>query len=45
MTGYAAEVDSARSEGFDVLPKSCGPETIADALSRVLAHRCDPMPD
>jgi two-component system NtrC family sensor kinase len=42
MTGYAAEVDSARSEGFEVLPKPCGPEAIAGVLSRVLQPRRSP---
>jgi len=39
MTGYTAEVERARNEGFEVLPKPCGPDTLAGALVRAMATR------
>jgi signal transduction histidine kinase/CheY-like chemotaxis protein len=39
MTGYTAEVDRARDEGFEVLPKPCGPDTLSAALGRAVASR------
>ena len=38
MTGYAAEIHHALAEGFDVLPKPCGPEALAEAIGRGLAR-------
>jgi signal transduction histidine kinase/ActR/RegA family two-component response regulator len=36
MTGYAQQMDTLEQMGFDVLPKPCTPEMIAQALARTL---------
>lgn len=36
MTGHAAEVHRAVAEGFVVLAKPCGPDVLANALSRAI---------
>jgi CheY-like chemotaxis protein len=35
MTGYAEQLDSIRSLGFDVLPKPCTPQMLHTALARL----------
>ncbi|MEJ7686581.1 MAG: ATP-binding protein [Variovorax sp.] len=34
MTGYAEQIDSITREGFEVLPKPCSAEMLAEALAR-----------
>lgn len=34
MTGYAQQMDTLERLGFDVLPKPCTPEMLAQALAR-----------
>jgi CheY-like chemotaxis protein len=34
MTGYAQQLDAISKAGFEVLPKPCSPEMLADALGR-----------
>jgi CheY-like chemotaxis protein len=39
ITGYAARLEQARSQGLEVLPKPCSPAMLREAIARVLAAR------
>jgi two-component system NtrC family sensor kinase len=39
VTGYAARLEQAIRKQYEVLPKPCGFDTLADAIGRALARR------
>jgi signal transduction histidine kinase len=42
MTGYSAQLDSARELGFPVLPKPCTPQVLVEALARAVQRGTTP---
>lgn len=39
MTGYSAQLTTARESGFTVLPKPCSPQVLVETLSRAVQQR------
>jgi DNA-binding NtrC family response regulator len=37
MTGYAEQLEAISRMGFEIVPKPCSPDTLADAINRVCA--------
>jgi signal transduction histidine kinase/CheY-like chemotaxis protein len=40
MSGYAEQLDAITALGFDIIPKPCSPELLADTIERVLGKPC-----
>jgi signal transduction histidine kinase/CheY-like chemotaxis protein len=40
MSGYAEQLDTITRLGFDIIPKPCSPELLADTIERVLGKPC-----
>ncbi|MDB5742731.1 MAG: response regulator [Polaromonas sp.] len=43
MTGYAEQLDTISRLGFEVIPKPCSPELLADTIERVMAKPHRPL--